>query len=203
MTGVWLVNTVFAILCLGFYGDQTQDLVLANLDNGPYLSALKILLCVDLLFTFPIVLSSGRLILEDAILGKPSPLLSGENNDNDNDNKISSFQLSISRAAIAAAAVSACFGLAQIGGFGAVANLVGGVAQGTLAFIMPPAIAVTLARRNNNSNTNGNIGQATSNIGASAGGREGESEVAQLLLGAFGVALVSSVTYFTAVGLLE
>lgn len=69
VAGVWLVNVVFAILCLGFYGDKTQDLVLANLDNGPYLSALKLLLCVYLLFTFPIVLSSGRQILENAIIG--------------------------------------------------------------------------------------------------------------------------------------
>ena len=52
VTVIWTVNVIFAIICLGFYGENTQDLVLQNLDNGPYLSALKILLCVDLLFTF-------------------------------------------------------------------------------------------------------------------------------------------------------
>jgi proton-coupled amino acid transporter len=170
VAGVWFVNVIFAILCLGFYGYETQDLVLGNLNNGPYLSALKILLCVDLIFTFPIVFSSGRQILENAILG-PEAAQSDES--------------AVARAAIVAVAVSACFGLAQIGGFGAVANLVGGVAQGTLAFIIPPAIAVSLARRNG---TNTDL----------AGGEAG-----QFLLGAFGVAVVSSVTYFTAVGILQ
>lgn len=165
---VWIVNVIFAILCLGFYGDATQDLVLANLDNGPYLSALKLLLCIDLLFTFPIVFSSGRQILENAVIG-------AEN--------VESEEASVPRAAIVAGAVSACFGLAQIGGFGAVANLVGGVAQGTLAFIVPPAIAVTLARRNGKE---------------LAGG-----EASQLLLRAFGVSVVSSVTYFTASGMVQ
>ena len=56
-------------IALGFYREDTQDLVLANLDNGPYLSALKLLLCVDLIFTFPIVFSSGRQILENALIG--------------------------------------------------------------------------------------------------------------------------------------
>jgi proton-coupled amino acid transporter len=166
--GVWLVNVIFAILCLGFYGDQTQDLVLGNLDNGPFLSALKLLLCVDLLFTFPIVFSSGRQILENAIIGPDSVELDSA---------------TPARTAIVAVAIAACLGLAQIGGFGAVANLVGGVAQGTLAFIIPPAIAVALARRNGEDLVGGETGQ--------------------FLLGTFGLAVVSSVTYFTAVGILQ
>ena len=157
---VWFVNVIFAIGCLAFYGDDTQDLVLGNLGNGPFLSALKLFLCVDLLFTFPIVFSSGRQILENALLQQPD---ADEN--------------AIPRAVLVTGAVSACLGLAQIGGFGAVANLVGGVAQGTLAFILPPAIAVTLARRSGDS-SNGD-------------------EVVQWALGAFGVMVVSAVTYFT------
>jgi hypothetical protein len=66
-----------------------------------------------------------------------------------------------------------------LGGFGVVANLVGGVAQGTLAFVLPPAISIALSRR----------------------GREGAGfaidEVPQWLVGGFGVAVVVSVTYFT------
>ncbi|CAB9521005.1 Amino acid transporter [Seminavis robusta] len=154
VAGVWLVNVVFAILCLGFYGHNTQDLVLGNLSNGPYLSALKLLLCVDLLFTFPIVFLGGRQILEAALL-PPSHNW---------------------RTAMVATAVACCWGLTKIGGFGTVANLVGGVAQGTLAFIMPPAIAVALARRN---------------------GEQG-GEAAHWVVCIFGVVVVSSVTYFTA-----
>lgn len=121
VSAVWIVNLVFAIICLGFYGDQTQDLVLQNLNNGPYLSALKILLCVDLLFTFPVVFSSGRQILENALLE--------QTDDVDIMEQGTPASLTLSRAAITAGAVSTCFGLSQVGGFGVVANLVGGVVR--------------------------------------------------------------------------
>ncbi|KAL7516907.1 hypothetical protein ACHAWX_001877 [Stephanocyclus meneghinianus] len=118
VTVVWVVNVIFAIICLGFYGDQTEDLVLQNLSNGPYLSALKILLCVDLLFTFPVVFSSGRQILENALLNR---------GDESVESLDDSTSLTLSRTALTAGAVSTCFGLSQVGGFGVVANLVGGV----------------------------------------------------------------------------
>lgn len=124
VSAVWVVNLVFAIICLGFYGDQTKDLVLQNLDNGPYLSSLKILLCVDLLFTFPVVFSSGRQILENALLDTNEDLTTEEN---------TPVELIITRAALTAGAVSTCFGLSQLGGFGVVANLVGGVVSYYLA----------------------------------------------------------------------
>jgi len=170
VSGVWIVNVIFSILALGFYREDTQDLVLANLDNGPYLSALKLLLCVDLLFTFPIILSSGRQILENALLGPDS-------------RKEESF--SLARAGIVAGAVSSCFGLAQIGGFGAVANLVGGVAQGTLAFIMPPAIAVAIAK------------QAQDDDEEMMMMMNGGEMIGQYAIAAFGVSVVAAVTYFT------
>jgi len=226
VAGVWGVNLVFAVLCLGFYGEETEDLVLGNLENGIYLSCLKLLLCVDLGFTFPIVLSSGRQILEDKLLGTTElssllvgggvgrVVLDGDRKEgvggDDNDSLVSlvllqqqvdgtttptttttstttatTTLLSLQRAAIVAIALTACFTLAQIGGFGAVANLVGGVAQGTLAFIMPPAIAISLARKNED-------------VELSVGG-----EVCQFLLMGFGVVVVSLVTYFTAVGILS
>jgi hypothetical protein len=162
---IWIVNVVFALICLSFYGDATQDLVLQNLDNGRYLSALKILLCVDLLFTFPVVFSSGRQILENAILSSSAQ---------EDDNELS---LALSRAAISAGAVGTCFGLSQVGGFGVVANLVGGLAQGTLAFIVPPAIEIALSRR--------------------SGDNSIAKEIPQWAVDSFGVVVVAAVTYFT------
>lgn len=168
---IWVVNVVFALICLSFYGDSTQDLVLQNLDNGPYLSALKILLCIDLLFTFPVVFSSGRQILENSILGDTS------NNSLDTNGEENQLSLALSRAAITAGAVGTCFGLSQLGGFGTVANLVGGLAQGTLAFIVPPAIEISLSRRGGESSVS--------------------KEIPQWAVGSFGVAVVAAVTYFT------
>ena len=148
-------------------------MVLQNLDNGPYLSALKILLCVDLLFTFPVVFSSGRQILENAILNDNSQetdmVGKVENKD--------TISLALSRAALTTGAVGTCFGLSQIGGFGVVANLIGGVAQGTLAFIVPPAIGISLSRRNKDAFDS--------------------SEIPEWLIASFGAVVVSSVTYFT------
>jgi len=191
VAGVWLVNVIFAVLCLGFYGHETQDLVLGNLDNSPYLSALKLLLCVDLLFTFPIVFSSGRQILENALLatdGDDEEVQRQRHQQQIDDNEDSSplTLLSIQQAGIVAVAISVCFGLGQIGAFGAVANLVGGVAQGTLAFIVPPAIAVSLSRRE------GAVDLKSDLMGG---------EIGQLLVAIFGAAVVSSVTYFTLVEL--
>ena len=169
---IWVVNVVFALICLSFYGDSTQDLVLQNLNNGPYLSALKILLCIDLLFTFPVVFSSGRQILENSILGDTSNNSLDMNGDEENE-----LSLALSRAAITAGAVGTCFGLSQLGGFGTVANLVGGLAQGTLAFIVPPAIEISLSRRGGDSSVS--------------------KEIPQWAVGSFGVAVVAAVTYFT------
>jgi len=165
---IWTVNIIFAIVCLGFYGDATEDLVLQNLDNGPYLSALKILLCIDLLFTFPVVFSSGRQILENALISEDIQ----QKGEGEGD-----ISVTLSRTAITSGAVATCYGLTKIGGFGVVANLIGGVAQGTLAFIIPPAIAIALSRRTSE-------------------GFEAE-EIPNWLIGSFGVAVVSSVTYFT------
>ena len=208
--GTAFFNIIFAALCVGFYGDQTQDLVLGNLGNGPYLSALKLLLCIDLLFTFPIVFSSGRQIAENALISTdfgsnkivnmldvveltPLTTFDDEDDDNDDDNDQQTFKmnqnlseqspllLSVARGAIAAGGVLICFSLAQIGGFGTVANLVGGVAQGTLAFIIPPLVAVTLARR----------GESVLDRGGEPG---------QLILGLFGVCVVALTSYFTIIG---
>ncbi len=113
------------------------------------------------------VFSSGRQILENVLL-----------NESGNEEGEKSMHLAFSRAAITGGAVATCFCLSQVGGFGVVANLVGGVAQGTLAFIIPPAIAVALSRRSSNGNFDA-------------------SEISQWLIGGFGVAVVSSVTFFT------
>jgi hypothetical protein len=63
------------------------------------------------------VLSSGSQILEQALLASDESTTTKDN----------SSSLALSRAALTAGAVLTCFGLSQIGGFGVVANLVGGV----------------------------------------------------------------------------
>ena len=189
-------NILFAVLCVGFYGEDTADLVLANLGNGPYLSALKILLCIDLLFTYPIVFSSGRQIMENALIGDVDV---DDIDDMDMDmDKTKRNNLSLKRAGIAGGGVLTCFSLAQIGGFGTIANLVGGVAQGTLAFVLPPLIAVTIVRSNKKKGIKIGMG-AYDGIEFDLDKNNRGGEVAQLILGLFGVFVVILTSYFTVV----
>merc|ERR1712032_1297036 len=102
---IWIVNIIFSVVCVAFYQESTQDLVLQNLDNGPYLSALKLFLCIDLIFTFPIVFASGRQILENALLGVN--LAEEEKTDE-------SIVLGLKKFVINSGAVAVCFGLSQV-----------------------------------------------------------------------------------------
>jgi amino acid permease len=179
VTIVWIVNVVFAVLCLGFYGNETQDLILRNLGNSVYLSALKILLCVDLLFTFPVVFSSGRQILENSLIPRGNSKYTTVNGEN-------SLSVVLSRVVLTTAAVTMCLGLSRLGGFGVVANLVGGVAQGTLAFVLPPMISIALSRSRRMNDARFNV-----------------DELPQWLVLCFGAVVVVSVTYSTLAELAE
>lgn len=179
VTIVWIVNVVFAVLCLGFYGNETQDLILRNLGNSAYLSALKILLCVDLLFTFPVVFSSGRQILENALIPRANSKYTTVDGEN-------SPSVVFSRVLITTVAVTTCLCLSRLGGFGVVANLVGGVAQGTLAFVLPPIVSIALSRSRQMNDSDFNV-----------------DELPQWLVLGFGIVVVVSVTYSTLMELAE
>lgn len=189
--GTAIFNIIFAALCVGFYGEDTADLVLSNLGNGPYLSSLKLLLCVDLLFTFPIVFSSGRQIMENALIGVEQNALFSDDSDSDRNTSVQ-----LKRAGIAGGGVLICLSLAQIGGFGTIANLVGGVAQGTLAFVLPPLIAVLIARNTSN-NGEGGLGLTEFTLSGRGG------EITQLILGIFGVFVVLCTSYFTILSIIS
>jgi amino acid permease len=79
-----------------------------------------------------------------------------------------------------------CLGLSRLGGFGVVANLVGGVAQGTLAFVLPPMISIALSRSRRMNDASFNV-----------------DELSQWLVLCFGAVVVVSVTYSTLAELAE
>eukprot|EP00455_Lapot_gusevi_P041316 TRINITY_DN477_c0_g1_i1.p1 TRINITY_DN477_c0_g1~~TRINITY_DN477_c0_g1_i1.p1 ORF type:complete len:310 (+),score=98.98 TRINITY_DN477_c0_g1_i1:142-1071(+) len=70
-----IVNALFGAAGYMLYGDNTQGLVLDNLDSGVWSNMVKVLLCVDLFFTIPIVTSAPRELLEMALLGLDSTLI--------------------------------------------------------------------------------------------------------------------------------
>ena len=69
VTATALGNMIFAALGYSFFGDQTQEIVTNNLGPGDILSAVRILLCIDLLFTYPLIFAAGRDVVENAIIG--------------------------------------------------------------------------------------------------------------------------------------
>lgn len=68
MAGVAVTNTVFGVACAVLFASLTQPNVIDNLDDGPVSVTVKVLLCVDLLFTIPMVLAAGRQVLERAVM---------------------------------------------------------------------------------------------------------------------------------------
>ncbi|GAB5372498.1 hypothetical protein AAMO2058_001670900 [Amorphochlora amoebiformis] len=65
------LNMGFAIVCLLiFHDDQDgiQNPIIKNLNTGAPLQAIRVLLCLDLLFTVPMLLAVGREVLENSVL---------------------------------------------------------------------------------------------------------------------------------------
>ena len=50
------------------FGEDTKSNIIQNLSNGGILSAVRVLLCIDLLFTIPMLLAPGREIVEEALM---------------------------------------------------------------------------------------------------------------------------------------
>ncbi len=70
MLGVAITNTAFGVACALLFASLTQPNVIDNLDDGPVSTTVKVLLCVDLLFTIPMVLAAGRQVLERAVMSR-------------------------------------------------------------------------------------------------------------------------------------
>eukprot|EP01137_Pigoraptor_chileana_P004156 Opistho-2@45508 len=71
---ITVVNVIFAALAYSLFGDNIQILALFNL-SGTFGDVVQVLVCVDLFFTIPIVLTAPREIFEDNVIkiGKVGP----------------------------------------------------------------------------------------------------------------------------------
>ena len=62
---ITLTNAAFGGVCYCMFAEETQSNVLENLQGGtPAVAVIQVLLCVDLLFTIPMVLAAGRELCE-------------------------------------------------------------------------------------------------------------------------------------------
>lgn len=138
-------NLLFAALAFSFYGDQTQEIVLNNLGPGGVLSAVKVLLCLDLLASYPLVLAAATDVVEKALQANPARGQAGHDDDAGQAAEAGvGLLVGPQRALIRTVLVGTTMAVAQAKGFSTITNVAGGLAQGTLAFILPGALALEL-----------------------------------------------------------
>ena len=127
--GCAVISALFGVAGYFFFGNATEQIVILNIKGSFFVSSVKLLLCIDLLFTYPVVMRPSIEILEQS--------LSRSGNDQS--------RLAVCSGLGAIAAGAGIF----IPAFALLSGLVGGVCQTFLAFVMPPLMLQSLMRGNN------------------------------------------------------
>ena len=126
--GCAVISALFGVAGYFFFGNKTEQIVILNIKGSFFVSSVKLLLCIDLLFTYPVVMRPSLEILEQ----------------------------SLSRSGSEQSRLVVCSGLGAIAAgagifipaFALLSGLVGGVCQTFLAFVMPPLMLQSLRRGN-------------------------------------------------------
>jgi len=170
-----VINGVFGAACLLLFGSSVSSIVVNDIASGSIcLIATKVMLCVDLFCTYPLVFASGRQILETCLLDHSEVAYHLPYGDDGRDNdgieqeeelEAQSGELLLQceeedatinrdadhskrhwRILIRSCMVLATLGMAQLQDFGLIVSLVGSLGQATLAFVLPPIMALRLCR---------------------------------------------------------
>jgi hypothetical protein len=145
MCFITVINLSFGIICVLVFRDQTAANIMDNLGTSVVVKVVRVLLCVDLLFTVPMVMAFGREILEKSLF------------DSRFGNKFDARSARIASTLLRAVLVAVVIGIAcgvmySSGGpqaFGNLINLVGGGVNSLLGLILPPMFYLrTLYLRN-------------------------------------------------------
>mmetsp|Transcript_21952 Transcript_21952/g.51348 ORF Transcript_21952/g.51348 Transcript_21952/m.51348 type:complete len:465 (-) Transcript_21952:388-1782(-) len=142
-----VINGLFGAICLRFFGVAVSSIVVNDIAQGSlWLTATKCLLCVDLFCSYPLVFASGREILEGCLLdwdegaAMARVLAMGHG--------LQERTVTHRRYMIRSLMVLANVAIAQLEDFGTIISLVGSLAQVSLAFVLPPIMAVQLLGAN-------------------------------------------------------
>jgi proton-coupled amino acid transporter len=128
-----VVSGIFGVIGYLLFGNETQQIVLLNVQGSIFVSAVKLLLCIDLLLTYPVVMRPSIVIVEQSlstIVGSPKATTS----------KTSALSVPWSVHIATCALLGICAAMASIfvPAFGLLSGLVGGVSQTFLALVLPP-----------------------------------------------------------------
>lgn len=113
------------------FAEETKDNIIANLNTGAVLQAVRVLLCIDLLFTIPMLLGAAREIIEESIMQGAW----AKRHDTATRNTLRIVMLLV--------VLGGTFGIVRgdsDGAFGNVVTLVGGICCFALGFIVPPLL---------------------------------------------------------------
>ena len=123
---ITLGNVAFGGICYALFTDRTAPNVLQNLQSGSVgVTVIQLLLCVDLLFTIPMVLAAGRELCEGYALSST----------------LGAIHEGLTRTLTRLVLVLLIFGLADaIPSFGDVVSLIGGFSNSLLGLILPPLL---------------------------------------------------------------
>jgi hypothetical protein len=127
-------NLAFGVICVLVFRDQTQQNIIDNLGTSVVVKIVRVLLCVDLLFTVPMVLAFGREVLEKSLFDSAlGARLTARNA------LVASILL---RTLLVAVVIGIAVGVMDSPGgvqaFGNLINLVGGGVNSLLGLILPP-----------------------------------------------------------------
>ena len=128
---ITVLNVSFGAICVLLFGANTKSNVLQNLDNPVWAgNAVRLLLCVDLLFTVPMVLAAGRQLVE-------GQLVHGD---------FATKHETLVRNGCRLALVIAVYAIAlAVPDFGDMVSLVGGFANCLMGLILPPLCFISAA----------------------------------------------------------
>jgi len=145
------VSGGFGILGYLLFGEETQQIVLLNVEGSLFVSAVKLLLCIDLILTYPVVMRPTIVIVEQSLVEHTA-----RNKRDDPSERLDTTGENVSEnmttAIDNATHLCVCLGLGLVTAaasmfvpaFAILSGLVGGVAQTFLAFVMPPLMLMRL-----------------------------------------------------------
>ncbi len=122
----------FGVIGYLLFGRETQQIVLLNVHGSYFVSAVKLLLCVDLLLTYPVVMRPSIVIVEQSLMPEESLSLSKTKK------RTTSVGWTIHLSVCIFLGLVAAAGGILVPAFGLLSGLVGGVSQTFLAFVLPP-----------------------------------------------------------------
>jgi proton-coupled amino acid transporter len=132
-----VLSGTFGVIGYLLFGQDTQQIVLLNVQGSFFVSAVKLLLCVDLLLTYPVVMRPSIVILEQSCLNStttstPSSTLKKPQR------RPSVVGWSTHMAVCTILGLVAAGSSIYVPAFGLLSGLVGGVSQTFLALVLPP-----------------------------------------------------------------